>query len=178
MADMAPEEERRPSVQSLWEAALALQPPTTWPTPPPGMTMPEDSSGSPAAWLVALATCPARTEWRDLGVFFWPRLVRREECERGPARRKPGASSVPLGCGWPPGRLTCAPGVTRTLHLLRWHCRLRDAAEETWTRLAQVMTPGKVPPQPPPRRKRRERYRCEWLKVPYPVPADCQCGGI
>lgn len=23
--------------------------------------------------------------------------------------------------------------------------------------------------------KRRKRYRCQWLKVPYPVPEDCVC---
>lgn len=115
-------DERRPSVAALWEAALALEPPTTWPSPPSSVS--ENivlDKEPPAAWLVALGSCPAKHEWRDLGIFFWPRLVRRVECER-PANFKPGSAST-TSCGWPPGRMTCASGLTKTLQLLRWHCR-------------------------------------------------------
>lgn len=40
----------------------------------------------------------------------------------GGARRNATGSMPTQSCSWPPG-MKCVPGLTRTLHILRWHCR-------------------------------------------------------
>ena len=99
------------------------------------------------AWLVRRATCPVRFVWADLGPYFWPRWLRRGECGVEPSGdaedredrdqdnmtededdEDEGAAAggaprnVTHSCSWPPG-MKCVPGLTRTLHILRWHCR-------------------------------------------------------
>ncbi|KAK7788358.1 hypothetical protein R5R35_007935 [Gryllus longicercus] len=138
-------------------------------------------------WLVRRATCPVRYAWTDLGPYFWPRWVRRGQCAdddasasaSAPATTLPpptnptpaaarnasgggggggsggGVETGPRSCSWPPG-MRCVPSAAKVLQLLRWHCSV-------WL-------------QPTDRKKkRRKRYRCQWLKVPYPVAEDCTC---
>ena len=57
-------------------------------------------------------------------------------------------------CSWPKG-MACVAGETKTLHLLRWHCRRRKALDST--------------------RRGGTRHHCKWDKVPYPVTASCTC---
>ncbi|XP_066991007.1 noggin-2-like [Anabrus simplex] len=106
-------------------------------------------------WLVQRVTCPVHYVWEDLGPYFWPRWVRRGQC--GDEHR----GNDTLSCSWPPG-MHCAPGTAKTLNILRWHCRLRKNALVTMSWLSAD-------------RKYRKKYRCRWLKVPYPVPEDCSC---
>ncbi|XP_046994010.1 uncharacterized protein LOC124606089 [Schistocerca americana] len=79
------------------------------------------------------------------------------------------ASAARRACSWPPG-MTCKPGVARNLHILRWHCRLRKSLETN-----KVWTAERLRKEVERRKKRRKKYRCTWLKVPYPVPEDCEC---
>ena len=78
-------------------------------------------------------------DWSDLGALFWPRWVRRGSC---PA----AACSFPRGMG-------CRPQESRTLRLLRWHCRRRRGRAD-----------GK------------RRARCRWIVVPFAVTTQCACG--
>ncbi|XP_075225570.1 noggin-like isoform X2 [Lycorma delicatula] len=121
-------------------------------------------------WLIRRATCPIRFVWDNLGPYFWPKWIRRGECIRG------NSSS----CSWPPG-MTCVPGGARNLHVLRWHCRLRKhqgkgrkkSENQVWSNGEVSTTTDGVNSKG--RRKKRRKYRCFWIKVPYPVPEDCVC---
>ncbi|KAK3931818.1 Noggin-2, partial [Frankliniella fusca] len=153
------------------------------------------------AWLVRRATCPVRFVWADLGPYFWPRWLRRGECgvEPGADHRQDervggggGVSGVlredeldededearanatsAQSCSWPPG-MKCVPGLTRTLHILRWHCRLRKHSQATSFNAIWAAPPEK-PPSKMDGRQKRSKYRCTWIKVPYSVPEDCVC---
>ncbi|KAL1128956.1 hypothetical protein AAG570_013490 [Ranatra chinensis] len=120
-----------------------------------------------AAILLERATCPLRFVWKDLGPDFWPRWLRTAYCPQPP----PGTPS----CSWPPG-MACAPGPHRHLHVLRWHCRLRKnskrkkndnnvwgSAEKRRSMMGEDQEGG------------GGKYRCLWVKVPYPVAEDCIC---
>lgn len=155
------------------------------------------------AWLVRRATCPVRYQWGDLGPYFWPRWVRRGQCASdgdGQTTTTPATAPLPLSdtpfpkslgnaaarnvsrgegnaasgvmgeaagqrpCSWPPG-MRCVPSAAKVLQLLRWHCRLRKSAlsNSVWVQAADR------------KKRRRHRFRCQWLKVPYPVAEDCTC---
>ncbi|XP_054287195.1 noggin-like isoform X1 [Macrosteles quadrilineatus] len=119
------------------------------------------------SWLVRRATCPIRFVWNDLGPYFWPRWLRRGECVEEAT------------CSWPPG-MGCVPGGARNLNVLRWHCRLRKnmhgkkkkSENNVWT---PATTEHQRSQESMNKRKKRKKYRCLWIKVPYPVPEDCVC---
>uniref|UniRef100_A0A1B6D1N5 Noggin n=1 Tax=Clastoptera arizonana TaxID=38151 RepID=A0A1B6D1N5_9HEMI len=116
-------------------------------------------------WLVKRATCPIRFVWDDLGPYFWPRWLRRGECA--------GNST----CSWPPG-MSCVPGGARHLQVLRWHCRVRKnqgRKKKSQNNVWGMTTDKKSQEEANSRRKKRRKYRCLWIKVPYPVPEDCVC---
>lgn len=112
-------------------------------------------------FLLRKASCPVRYVWDDVGPLFWPRWIKRGECVDDPQRRP---------CSWPAG-MHCVPAESVTFHLLRWHCRPR-------TRRASSQAPF-VPEKTSARLHQRHhdhrQFRCQWLKVPYPVTARCFC---
>ena len=107
-------------------------------------------------WLVRRASCPTTFSWEDLGEYFWPRYIRRGSCSGDPEEEK---SPQELSCSWPRG-MTCQPHETKTLHILRWHCKRKRRNAGGSSR----------------RRTRRSGHRCKWYKVPYPVTSTCKCG--
>ena len=103
-------------------------------------------------WLVKKSSCPVQFNWEDLGEYFWPRYIRKGECQ--------GDGSVDDGsCSWPRG-MSCNPADAEVLHILRWHCRRRRTPD-----LLGLTT----------RQKIRKSYKCRWIKVPYPVTSSCRC---
>ena len=104
-------------------------------------------------WLVKKSSCPVQFNWEDLGEYFWPRYVRKGECQASS-----GVGDVD-SCSWPRG-MSCNPADAEVLHLLRWHCRRRRTPD-----LLGLTT----------RQKIRKSYKCRWIKVPYPVTSSCKC---
>ncbi|XP_022080213.1 noggin-like [Acanthaster planci] len=92
-------------------------------------------------WLLERASCPVRYEWVDIGPLFWPPWVKHGTC-------------VARQCSWPSG-MSCVPGETNTITLLRWHCRSASLEEDD--------------------RSSKKRNKCRWLKVPYPIISECVC---
>ncbi|BET03175.1 noggin [Nesidiocoris tenuis] len=115
-------------------------------------------------WLVSRGTCPITYAWKDLGSDFWPRWVRTAVCLR------PATGT----CSWPPG-MGCVSAPPRHLHVLRWHCRLKKKNKRKKVDENNVW--GRIEKKEvlPKKKGRRKRYRCLWVKVPYPVPEDCIC---
>ncbi|PNF18084.1 hypothetical protein B7P43_G03314 [Cryptotermes secundus] len=157
----------------------------------PADLVPPEYRAAVIAWLVRRATCPIRYVWGDLGPYFWPRWVRRGECvhDAGADATNEGRNSSrsgvtrPTPCSWPPG-MFCVPGVARNLQILRWHCRLRknmNVGSGANSNNVWLLRGGTSQPMvdkhhnSSSKSKRRKRYRCQWLKVPYPVPEDCVC---
>ena len=105
-------------------------------------------------WLVRKSSCPVEFDWVDLGEYFWPRYLRKGECQSG-EDSDPALSS----CSWPRG-MSCNPAGAEVLHILRWHCRRRRTPD-----LLGLTT----------RQKIRKSYKCRWIKVPYPVTSSCKC---
>lgn len=62
-------------------------------------------------WLVQRSSCPVTFQWTDLGVYFWPRWVKKGHCQ---------SKSV---CSWPEGGMGCVEDKMKVLNILRWHCR-------------------------------------------------------
>ncbi|XP_069702664.1 noggin-1-like [Periplaneta americana] len=182
--DVGSGDEERSTMRSLRELAGAeLQLPDD--------LVPAEYRAAVTAWLVRRATCPIRYVWKDLGPYFWPRWVRRGECihdsggDSGGEGRNSSRSGAPrkATCSWPPGML-CVPGVARNLQILRWHCRLRKNmsvgnganSNNVWLlRGGAAQAVVDKHHNNSSKSKRRKRYRCQWLKVPYPVPEDCVC---
>lgn len=106
-------------------------------------------------WLVKKSSCPVEFQWEDLGEFFWPRYIRKGECQEA-ART---SNSVTASCSWPRG-MSCNPSGVEILQILRWHCRRRRTPD-----LLGLTT----------RQKIRKSYKCRWIKVPYPVTSSCKC---
>jgi len=82
-------------------------------------------------WLLERASCPIRLVWNDMGALFWPRWVRRGECDdettAGYSRdviadSQHDKDKIIKSCSWPPG-MRCVPEASRNIHLLRWQCR-------------------------------------------------------
>lgn len=157
----------------------------------PDDLVPPEYRAAVTSWLVRRATCPIRYVWDDLGPYFWPRWVRRGEClqETGTKGRSEGRNSTlsdvkhTAACSWPPGMM-CVPGVARNLQILRWHCRLRknmSGGSSATSNKVWLLSGGRGQAvvdkyhNTSSKNKRRKRYRCQWLKVPYPVPEDCVC---
>lgn len=120
-------------------------------------------------WLISQATCPVKYIWKDLGEEFWPRYLRAAEC-----------LDHPIGtCSWPPG-MRCLPAPPRHLHVLRWHCRLRKNSKKSKKSSPEnnvlILPIEPSPLEPKGNKKKRKRYRCMWIKVPYPIAEDCICG--
>ena len=107
-------------------------------------------------WLVRKSSCPVEFDWVDLGEYFWPRYLRKGECESGD---KAGPLDTPTSCSWPRG-MSCSPADAQVLHILRWHCRRRRTPD-----LLGLTT----------RQRIRKSYKCRWIKVPYPVTSSCKC---
>ncbi|VVC32894.1 Cystine-knot cytokine [Cinara cedri] len=132
------------------------------------------------SWLLHRASCPVEFTWTDLGKSFWPRWIRTGRC---------GRSETP-SCSWPPG-MSCMQTSVRVLNLLRWHCWLKNRKSKrkkqerkTATALAVNNTTatgsrrgggngnGKRAGK---KKKNDDKFRCLWIKVPYPVTEDCTC---
>lgn len=125
------------------------------------------------SWLVRRATCPIRFDWIDLGPYFWPRWIKRGECIGN------------VACSWPPG-MSCVPSTAKILNILRWHCRLRKSMRKDRVRkknnhknengnvVTEIGPANNSSSNANPKTKRK-KYRCMWIKVPYPVPEDCVC---
>ncbi|XP_050543364.1 noggin-2-like isoform X2 [Daktulosphaira vitifoliae] len=125
-------------------------------------------------WLVRRGSCPVEFVWTDLGKLFWPRWIKKGRCGR----------SETVSCSWPPG-MSCIPSSIKALNLLRWHCwlknrkrkhrRERSVAIETVTNKTMVNTKQKKSKINNASKKNYEKFRCLWIKVPYPVTEDCTC---
>ena len=141
-------------------------------------------------WLLQKASCPITYVWDDLGSYFWPRWIKRGTCDRH-ARGAAASSSGWLGqgirlqdftnpkqeddyesCSWPPG-MHCVPADSRTIYILRWHCRRRSGRRRKLS--DKVHKTAKTRMGASHRQGRRTRMRCSWLKVPYPVTSECFC---
>ncbi|KAJ9591537.1 hypothetical protein L9F63_001891 [Diploptera punctata] len=176
-----PTQDERPTVKSLRELAAELKLPED--------LVPAEMKNVVTSWLVRHATCPIRYVWDDLGPYFWPRWIRRGECvhetdavEKNATRSSKSSGARRSNCSWPPG-MFCVPGIARNLQILRWHCRLRKNmnaggganSNNVWLLRGSAGQPVTDKQHISSKTKRRKRYRCQWLKVPYPVPEDCIC---
>ncbi|XP_050433817.1 noggin-2-like [Adelges cooleyi] len=125
-------------------------------------------------WLVRRGSCPVEYVWTDLGKSFWPRWIKKGRCGR----------SETMSCSWPPG-MSCIPSSIRVLNLLRWHCWLKNRKNKKRKQLRKSSTTvsaieettenGKKSKLKNAKKKIRKKYRCLWIKVPYPVTEDCTC---
>ncbi|CAH0384421.1 unnamed protein product [Bemisia tabaci] len=113
-------------------------------------------------WLVRRATCPVRFAWVDLGPYFWPRWISKGECINDQA-----------SCSWPPG-MSCTASTLKVINILRWHCRLRRPDEKRKQKPENTMTPQKGTKEYQ-KMKKRKKYKCMWVKVPYSVTEECSC---
>ena len=122
-------------------------------------------------WLMRKASCPVRYVWEDVGALFWPRYVKTGECVNDAH-----------ACSWPPG-MHCIPAESRTIYVLRWHCRRRGGGSRGRNPLFGFGSPHKGKNKRKKSDELKEKYkkrkgmrmRCRWIKVPYPVTADCYC---
>jgi hypothetical protein len=138
-------------------------------------------------WLIRKAACPVQFTWHDIGDFYWPRWVKRGEC----------LNNSP--CSWPPG-MRCVPVRSHTVYILRWHCRRsrgtskgRKARTRSGLRrgrrfnqmmylngyeqLPKELRSSLYAHERAAKRERMEipKVKCKWLKIPYPVIANCFC---
>ena len=102
------------------------------------------------SWLMSKASCAVTYKWVYIGPLFWPPWVKHGTCLNKP-------------CSWPEG-MTCVPGDSTNIRLLRWHCRGRQTStitnEETQGRASGGVSKGR---------------QCKWLKVPYLIMTQCIC---
>nr|XP_054763813.1 noggin-2-like [Lytechinus pictus] len=102
------------------------------------------------SWLMRKANCIVNYEWVYVGPLFWPSWVKHGTCPKKP-------------CSWPAG-MTCVPGDSTNIRLLRWHCRSRQTStvtnEESQGKSSGGSSSGK---------------QCRWLKVPYVITTQCVC---
>ncbi|XP_026813852.1 noggin-1-like [Rhopalosiphum maidis] len=122
-------------------------------------------------WLVHRSTCPVEYVWTDLGKSFWPRWIKNGRCGR----------SETMSCSWPPG-MSCMPSSIKVLNLLRWHCWLKNRKNKRKNRERKMMellkvhaARGRRATGPRKNKKKDDKFRCLWIKVPYPVTEDCTC---
>ena len=111
-------------------------------------------------WLIQKSSCPVTFKWEDLGEYFWPRWVRKGNCiDDGSRQVANSSSSSSLGCSWPMG-MKCVAGESKTLHILRWHCRRRSSSP-----FGGGSSSGEG----------GSKHKCKWYKVPFPVTKSCKC---
>ncbi|XP_022162706.1 noggin-like [Myzus persicae] len=124
-------------------------------------------------WLVHRSSCPVEYGWVDLGKSFWPRWIKQGRCGR----------SETMSCSWPPG-MSCMPSSIRVLNLLRWHCWLknrknkkknRERLELAFNKTRGHGARGRRAVGQRKSKKKDDKFRCLWIKVPYPVTEDCTC---
>ena len=127
-------------------------------------------------WLLQRAACPVRQTWSDLGLYYWPRWVRRGSCDSRAA------------CSWPPG-MHCVPQERRPIRLLRWTCQRRQksgtaAGVDGGTRAAEGArnrAPGQRRAASAGGKKKgyyannRKGVHCRWKKIRYPITTGCYC---
>ena len=131
-------------------------------------------------WLIRKAACPVQFTWHDIGDYYWPRWVKRGEC----------MNDTP--CSWPPGQ-RCVPVRSHTVFILRWHCRrtlprylrrgrrfhayrYRDSVRRSRSsRRSLAESSLQAESRPFPSTSVTSRIKCRWLKIPYPVIANCFC---
>ncbi|XP_025199468.1 noggin-like [Melanaphis sacchari] len=123
------------------------------------------------SWLVHRSTCPVEYVWTDLGKSFWPRWIKNGRCGR----------LGTMSCSWPPG-MSCMPSSIKVLNLLRWHCWLKNRKNKRKNRERKMMELAKAHAVRSKRttglrknKKKDDKFRCLWIKVPYPVTEDCTC---
>ncbi|KAI5718680.1 hypothetical protein M8J77_025143 [Diaphorina citri] len=110
-------------------------------------------------WLIGRGSCPVKFKWYDLGDLWYPRWISKGECM--------GSS-----CSWPPGMI-CAPSGTKVLYILRWHCRKKKSKKRK--KVDESIISNELSDEKSKLRRFRQRHKCAWLKVPFPVPDDCAC---
>ncbi|KAL3876010.1 hypothetical protein ACJMK2_033899 [Sinanodonta woodiana] len=115
-------------------------------------------------WLIDKASCPIYFSWDDLGDLYWPRYIRRGNCDTG------------ISCSWPEG-MRCTPTEGTTLKVLRWVCKHRRKGLS-----------GKEKSKKGSNHNRSRRFirtkrlvsgksklKCKWTKIPYSVIDSCVC---
>ena len=118
-------------------------------------------------WLLHRASCQVHFVWEDLGALFWPRWVKRGICD------------AMSSCSWPPG-MHCVPEESQTIRLLRWQCHQKKDRKINYKAAAKrVINGGKWNRKKEPTGSKfgrtKEKMKCRWKKVPYPVTAECFC---
>lgn len=112
-------------------------------------------------WLMQRSACPVHLIWEDVGALFWPRWIRRGICDDA------GAS-----CSWPPG-MHCVPEESQTIRLLRWQCGSTTASGRHLKPKQRIKWNNRK--REPGYGRGKEKIRCRWKKVPYPVTTECFC---
>ena len=129
-------------------------------------------------WLIKKSSCPVTYTWTDLGEYFWPRYIKQGKCSGDKSDKKMKSIDDTSdeyddyvdekkvdksngGCSWPEG-MKCVQGESKTLHLLRWHCRRRKKMSSSSSLTSSTSNNNK-------------RRKCKWYKVPYPVISSCKC---
>ncbi|XP_068607046.1 noggin-like [Brachionichthys hirsutus] len=108
--------------------------------------------------LVRSATCGLSCQWVDLGPAFWPRWLRRTDCERSDGVRS---------CSFP-GGMACVRAQTTRIKILAWNClAIREGDNGS---LKAGGSDGNAAASTGERRK-----RCVWRRLPYPVVTSCTC---
>ena len=142
-------------------------------------------------WLLQRTSCPVYYTWMDLGVYFWPRWIRKGSCDASHS------------CSWPAG-MHCVPEQSDTVRLLTWQCqssrkRKKDSREKesqgvTRRQSSNLMSAnlaelGNIQQQTQAqsrsskkRSSNSRRYkhkssdvRCKWVKRRYPITPACFC---
>uniref|UniRef100_A0A8D8QDQ3 Noggin-3 n=1 Tax=Cacopsylla melanoneura TaxID=428564 RepID=A0A8D8QDQ3_9HEMI len=117
-------------------------------------------------WLIRRVTCPIKFKWHYLGELWYPRWVSKGECVEGA-----------VSCSWPPG-MVCLSSGSKVLHVLRWHCRKKKPKKRkkfNEENLLSSSNSSEVDEEKAKWKRYRQRHKCSWLKVPFPVPNDCAC---
>ncbi|XP_061737330.1 noggin-like [Nerophis ophidion] len=121
-------------------------------------TLPPDVASSVRAWLVNSATCGLRSQWVDLGPAFWPRWLRRTDCDESERAQR---------CSFPAG-MVCVRAQTKHIKILAWRClKVRDD-ESNWFKRDRSEVSMLIGTS-------EEMRRCLWMAVPYPVVTACAC---
>ncbi|XP_006811824.1 noggin-2-like [Saccoglossus kowalevskii] len=108
-------------------------------------------------WLVQQASCSVRHEWLDVGLLFWPRWIKHGEC-------------VQQDCSWPHG-MSCEPGPATYIQLLRWYCRGKKSKR---SQDPPIQPSGRITREAK-KKSKSNKMKCKWIKVPYPIAAECVC---
>ncbi|CAN9509864.1 unnamed protein product [Ophioblennius macclurei] len=115
--------------------------------------LPLDAAVAVRRWLADAASCDLHQQWVDLGAAFWPRWLRRTDCD--------GRS-----CSFPRG-MACVRARTALIHILAWNCvEVRGQGDRS----------GKVGGERSDLGAEAETsWKCLWRKVSHPVVTACRC---